>query len=121
MQNVIEEDINKNLIIHLSHHSCRSCYKPYSDHTIVELDELTFIFAEKLFYKFDCSVSNNISPIRKNYKRYTEEHARITFSVLKPALHGNILRFGITCINCWSTKYIEYNLSKFNSSNYHLR
>lgn len=121
MQDEIEEDIRKNIIIYLSHHGCNTCFKPYSDQTIVELDDLTYIFAEKLFYKLDCTVANNISSIKKNYKYYTEKHARMTFSLLKPFLHGNILRFGITCIYCWNTKYLEFHLSKYDSTKNYIK
>jgi hypothetical protein len=120
MQNEIEDEVRKNLIIHLSHHGCKFCYKPYSNATIVELDELTFIFAEKLFYKFDCSVVDNNNTVKKHYRKFTENLLRCSFSILKPSLPGNILRFGITCIYCWDTKYIEYNLSKFNGTKNYL-
>lgn len=117
----IEESVRKNLIIHLSHHSCNVCFKPYSDSTIVELDDLTFIFAEKLFYKLDCTVILNMSSIRKNYKYYTKNHARLTYSLLKPSLHGNILRFAITCITCWDTKYLEYHLAKYDGTKNYIK
>lgn len=121
MYNDIEENIRKNLMIFLSHHGCKVCFKPYSDFTFVEIDNLTFIFSEKLFYKLDCSVADNLSSFKKNYRFYTNAASRATFSLLKPLLHGNIIRFGITCINCMESKYLEWNLSKFDGSNIYLK
>ena len=121
MYHEIEEEIKKNLLIHLSHHGCKSCFKPYSSSTIVELDELTFIFAEKSFYKFDCTIVDNNSILKKHYRYFSKFHARSSFSLLKPRLPGNILRFGITCDNCWYTKYLEFHLAKLDGTKNYLK
>ena len=119
MHNEIEESIRKNLIIHLSHHSCKICYKPYSDSTIIEPDDLAFIFAEKMFYKLDCTVSFNISSMKKNVRYGSSVGStlpRKTFSLLKPLMSGDISRFAVTCINCWNTAFLEFNLDKLRGS-----
>ena len=116
----IEDSISKNLTLYLSFHGCNSCLKPYSQFTIIEIDDLAFIFAEKFFYKFNCSISNNIHTIKKSIKYIAKNKTRITFSLLKPSLHGNILRLGITCINCFETKFIEHNLAKFDGNKNYL-
>lgn len=116
MINEIEDSISKNLTLYLSFHGCRSCLKPYSSNTLIEIDDLAFIFAEKFFYKFNCSISNNITTIKKDIKFIVKNKTRVTFSLLKPSLHGNVVRFGITCMNCFETRFLEYNLSKFDGT-----
>ena|SRR6266404_3156434 len=117
----IEESIRKNLVIYLSHHICKSCFKPYSSNTIVEIDDLAFIFSEKVFYKLDCSVSNNINAIKKAVRNFNTDKNRYIISLLKPYLHGNILRFELICDKCWEISHLEYNLSKYDGSKNYLR
>jgi hypothetical protein len=116
MYSDIEGSISKNLTIYLSHHCCKYCFKPYSEYTIVDIDDLAFIFAEKMFYKLDCSVSDNVFTIKKSIKYISDNRSRISYTPLKPYLHGNVLRFGLTCRNCWETKFLEYNLSRYDGS-----
>jgi len=120
MYSDIEENIRKNLIIYLSSHQCTECFKPYSDSTYIEIDDLAFYFADKIFYKLDCSVSRNINAIKKNVNYFIPKSSRQVYSLIKPRLHGNSYRICITCKFCYKTIYKEYNMSKFDGTKIYL-
>jgi len=129
MNDEIEEEISKNLIIYLNHHGCSHCLKPYSNKTLIEIDDLSFIFSGKWFYKLDCSVSKNKLTVKRNYHHLLNHSfsllnspiIRTTISLLKPSLHDDVSRFNIVCINCWNSRFLEYNLNKLRGTKNYLK